>query len=61
LTFICNASFPSEYYSDVQLTVILIPVTDFKVDAVNWPGTNEEVFSTVADGALCPSRTSGDH
>jgi hypothetical protein len=47
--------------SDVQLTVFLIPVTDFKVDAVNWPGTNEEVFSTVADGALCPSRTSGSH
>jgi hypothetical protein len=47
--------------SNVQLPFFLISVTDFKVDAVNWPGTNEEVFSTVADGALCPSRTSGDH
>lgn len=33
-------------------------MTDFKVDAVNWPGTSEEVFSTITDGAACPSRTS---
>jgi hypothetical protein len=36
-------------------------VTDFKVDAVNWPGTSEEVFSTIADGAACPTRTSGEY
>ena len=32
-------------------------MTDFKVDAVNWPGTSEESFATEVD--TCPTRTSG--
>lgn len=31
-------------------------MTDFKVDAVNWPGTSEESFATEVD--TCPTRTS---
>jgi len=31
-------------------------LTDFKVDAVNWPGTSEESFATEVD--TCPTRTS---
>ena len=34
-----------------------LSVTDFKVDAVNWPGTSEESFATEVD--TCPTRTSG--
>ena len=33
-------------------------VTDFKVDAVNWPGTSEEMFSSVTETDTCPTRTS---
>merc|ERR1719328_708381 len=33
-------------------------LTDFKVDAVNWPGTSEEVFSSVTEADTCPTRTS---
>jgi len=32
-------------------------LTDFKVDAVNWPGTSEEVFSSPSE-ENCPTRTS---
>jgi len=33
-------------------------LTDFKVDAVNWPGTSEESFATSVEVDTCPSRTS---
>merc|ERR1719230_1306100 len=33
-------------------------LTDFKVDAVNWPGTSEEIFSSVTETDTCPTRTS---
>ena len=33
-------------------------MTDFKVDAVNWPGTSEEIFSSVTETDTCPTRTS---
>jgi len=33
-------------------------LTDFKVDAVNWPGTSEEVFSSATEVDTCPTRTS---
>merc|ERR1719510_945845 len=33
-------------------------LTDFKVDAVNWPGTSEEIFSSVTEQDTCPTRTS---
>ena len=39
------------------MTVLLL-VTDFKVDAVNWPGTSEEVFRSVTETDTCPTRTS---
>jgi len=32
-------------------------LTDFKVDAVNWPGTSEEVFAAPSE-ENCPTRTS---
>ena len=44
----------------VNLMTITIAVTDFKVDAVNWPGTSEEVFSSPSE-ENCPTRTSGFH
>ena len=37
---------------------IFLSVTDFKVDAVNWPGTSEEIFSSVTETDTCPTRTS---
>ena len=40
------------------IITIIIAVTDFKVDAVNWPGTSEEVFSSPSE-ENCPTRTSG--
>ena len=40
------------------IIIIIIAVTDFKVDAVNWPGTSEEVFSSPSE-ENCPTRTSG--
>jgi len=33
-------------------------LTDFKVDAVNWPGSSEAVFSTSTESESCPTRTS---
>ena len=42
----------------VIIITIIIAVTDFKVDAVNWPGTSEEVFSSPSE-ENCPTRTSG--
>jgi len=33
-------------------------LTDFKVDAVNWPGTSEEMFSSATEVDTCPTRTS---
>ena len=41
-----------------MIIIIIIAVTDFKVDAVNWPGTSEEVFSSPSE-ENCPTRTSG--
>ena len=43
--------------SAVYLTVA-ISVTDYKVDAVNWPGTSEQMFSSVTETDTCPTRTS---
>ena len=43
--------------SAVYLTVA-ISVTDYKVDAVNWPGTSEQMFSAVTETDTCPTRTS---
>ena len=44
-------------WSRSEITVLL-SVTDFKVDAVNWPGTSEEIFSSVTETDTCPTRTS---
>jgi len=33
-------------------------LTDYKVDAVNWPGTSEQMFSSVTETDTCPTRTS---
>jgi len=33
-------------------------LTDYKLDAVNWPGTSEEIFSSVTETDTCPTRTS---
>jgi len=33
-------------------------LTDFKVDAVNWPGTSEESFASSTEVDTCPTRTS---
>ena len=37
---------------------VAISVTDYKVDAVNWPGTSEQMFSSVTETDTCPTRTS---
>lgn len=33
-------------------------LTDFKVDAVNWPGTSEQSFASSTEVDTCPTRTS---
>jgi len=33
-------------------------LTDYKLDAVNWPGTSEEIFADVTEVDTCPTRTS---
>ena len=38
---------------------VLLAVTDFKVDAVNWPGTSEQSFASSTEVDTCPTRTSG--
>jgi len=33
-------------------------LTDYKLDAVSWPGTTEQLFDDVTETDTCPSRTS---
>ena len=33
-------------------------MTDYKLDAVSWPGTTEQLFDSVTETDTCPTRTS---
>ena len=47
------------HYKIIILTLITLAETDFKLDAVSWPGRSEQVFSSeVTEADTCPTRTS---